>query len=256
MPVRIVDIKQRFRAVKKFLDPSLGPGAPPLEIRAAVVDAIEQQVVILGLERRALPYDRIVVRLLAPADLERAPLDKVFADLEPRVRERLRELRCDVSRALDIRVSFLKKAPPGWTPAQLFSIDYHARADGGDATSPSWPLLKVTVLKGTATKKVYMFREPTILIGRTAEPTDSKGRVRRNHVAFDDRNATVSRAHARLKYDKSRAEYRLLDEGSGRGTRVVRGETLMPVPRDPRGVRIHSGDEIQCGDASVRVTLE
>jgi pSer/pThr/pTyr-binding forkhead associated (FHA) protein len=256
VPVRIADITQRLQSVKKFLDPPLGPDAPPLEIRAAVVDAIEKQVVTLGLERRAFPYDRIVVRILAP-HLEKTPLEKVFADLEARVRERLREIRCEVPRALGIRVSFMKKAPSGWTPAQLFSIDYGTRHDDVASTiAPSVPLLKVTVLKGTATRKVYVFREPIILIGRTAEPTDSKGRVRRNHVAFDDRNSTVSRAHARLKYDKARAEYRVLDEGSGRGTRIVRGETLMPVPRDPRGVRIRSGDEIQCGDASVRVTIE
>jgi len=255
--VRIADITQRLHAVKKFLDPPLGPDAPPLEIRAAVVDAIAKQVVILGLERRVFPYDRIVVRVLAPPD--KLPLEKVFTDLEPRVRDRLREIRCDVPHALSLRVSFLRKAPPRWTPSQLFSIDYGARRDdvGSISSTPSsLPLVRVTVLKGTATKKVYVFREPIILIGRTAEPTDTSGRVRRNHVAFDDRNSTVSRAHARLKYDKARAEYRLLDEGSRRGTRVVRGETLMRVPRDPRGVRIRSGDEIQCGDASVRVTLE
>jgi pSer/pThr/pTyr-binding forkhead associated (FHA) protein len=256
VPVRIADITQRLHAVKKFLDPPLGPDAPPLEIRAAVVDAIEKQIVILGLERRTFPYDRIVVRLCAP-HLDKAPLEKVFADLEPRVRERLREIRCDVPRALGIRVSFLKRAPSGWTPAQLFSIEYGTREDDVTSTTPSsLPQLKVTVLKGTATRKVYVFREPVILIGRTAEPTDARGRVRRNHVAFDDRNSTVSRAHARVKYDKARAEYRVLDEGSGRGTRIVRGETLMPVPRDPRGVRIRSGDEIQCGDASLRVTIE
>jgi len=256
VPVRIADLKQRLHAVKTFLDPPLGPDAPPLEIRAAVVDAIEKKIAILGVERRTFPYDRVVVRLVAASEVDKAPLESVFADLELRVRERLREVRCDVPRALDVRVAFVKKAPPAWAPGQLFSIDYGARGGDAGSTSSPWPLLKVTVLKGTAIKKVYTFREPAILIGRTAEATDTKGRVRRNHVAFDDRNATVSRAHATLKYDKERAEYRLLDDRSARGTRVVRGETLMTVPRDPRGLRIQSGDELQFGDASVRVTIE
>ncbi len=111
------------------------------------------------------------------------------------------------------------------------------------------------MLKGTATKKAYAFTEPTILLGRTPEVSDSNGRIRRNHVAFDDENATVSRAHAKLTYDKVRREYRLLDNGSARGTRIVRGATTIPVLRDPRGVRIQSGDEIQLGDASVRVVI-
>ena len=257
MPVRITDIRQRLRAVKKFLDPPLGRDAAPLELRAAVIDAIEQKVAILGVEQRAFPYDQIVVRLLAPADVDKATVERVFADLGSRVRDRLREVRCEAPRALEIRVSLLKKAPPVWAPGQLFAIAYGTRA-GQDAESPSssWPLVKVAVIKGTATKKVYSFREPAILIGRTEEATDTKGRVRRNHVAFDDRNRAVSRAHARLKYDKARAEYRLLDEGSARGTRVVRGDTMMTVPRDPRGVRIQSGDEIQVGDALLRVTIE
>ena len=79
--------------------------------------------------------------------------------------------------------------------------------------------------------------------------------MRRNHVAFDDDNSSVSRAHAKLTYDKVRREYRLLDNGSARGTRIVRGETTIPVLRDPRGVRIQSGDEIELGEASVRVVI-
>ena len=253
--MRVADIKQ---AVKEFLDPQLGSGALPLEIRAAVLDAIEKKVTVLGVKRRVFPYDRIIVRLLAPAAADRVPLEKVFAELESRVRERLREIRCEIPRALEIRVSFMKKAPPEWAPAQMFSIDYGTRADGaGGSAAPSWPMVKVTVLKGTATKKVYTFQEPVILIGRTAVARDTKGRVRANHVAFDDRASTVSRAHATVKYDKTRAEYRIFDEGSARGTHVIHGDrATMVQPRDPRGVRVRSGDELQFGDALVRVTID
>ena len=257
MPVRIADIRQRIHAVKRFLDPPLGPDALPLELRAAVIDAIEQKIAVTGVEQRTFPYDQIVVRLVAPADVDKATLEKLFADLGSRVRERLREVRCEAPRTLDARASFLKKTPPAWAPGQLFAISYAARAGlEAESSSSSWPLVKVTVVKGIATKKVYAFREPAILIGRTEEATDTKGRIRRNHVAFDDRHRAVSRAHARLKYDKARGEYRLLDEGSARGTRIVRGDTMMTVPRDPRGVRIQSGDAIQVGDAVLRVTIE
>ena len=118
------------------------------------------------------------------------------------------------------------------------------------------PWVRVSVLKGTATKKVYTFNELTILMGRTPEVRESAGRGRRNHVAFEDANSSVSRAHARLKFDPVRRKYQLLDDGSVHGTLIVRrGETIQVPKRDPRGVLVQSGDEIQLGEASVRVVI-
>ncbi len=252
-----MDIKKRLQALKALLDPPLGPDAPPLEIRAAVIDAIERKIAVLGIGRAVFPYDRVVVRLVAADKEGRAPLQRVFDDVDARVRERLRERHCELPAEFDVRVAFLKKAPGDWTAGQLFAVDCGRASDATDtATRPSWPQLTVTVMKGTATKKAYSFRAPTVLMGRTQEAADTKGRVRRNQVAFEDGNATVSRAHARLKYDSGRPGYRVLDEGSARGTRVVRDGRSIPVPRDPRGVRLQSGDEIHLGDAVVRVTIE
>jgi hypothetical protein len=257
--MRFSRLTQRFRVVKKLLDGALGPDARPLEIRAAVVDAVEDQVETLGVGRRAFPYRQIVVRLLAPETGHKAALERVFADLEEKVRARLREVRCEVAPGLVCRVTFIKRAPTAWAPGQLFAIDYGARGDGeSEAAAPpsAIPQIRLTVLKGTATKKTYVFAESTILLGRTPEVTDSHGRTRRNHVAFADDNSSVSRAHAKVSFDKARREYRLLDNGSARGSWIVRGGTAIPVLRDPRGVRIQSGDEIQLGEASVRVVID
>ena len=63
----------------------------------------------------------------------------------------------------------------------------------------------VAVLKGAATEGTYTFTEPVISIGRSEDPTDELGRVRRNRVAFldtvDGVTETVGRAHARLRFD-------------------------------------------------------
>ncbi len=252
-----MDIKKPLRALKDLLDPPLGADAQPLEIRAAVIDAIERKITILGIGRTTFPYERVGVRLVAPDRDRRATLQQVFGDLGARIRERLRERRCEVPGALEVRVSFVRKRPPEWGAGQLFAIDCEngSEAEQEKTTGPSWPLLTVTVVKGTATKKAYSFRAANVLIGRTQEAADTRGRVRRNHVAFEDANATVSRAHARLKYDSGRPGYRVLDEGSARGTRVVRGGISIAVPHDPRGLRLESGDEIHLGDAVVRVTI-
>ena len=251
-------IKKHLETVKTMLEGSLGPDAQPLEIRRAVVDAIEAKVEPVGAGRRVLPYNRLVVRLLAPENAEKPALAAAFADLEAKVRERLTEVRCELPARLDCKVMFVKKPAIDWADGQLFSVEYQRRVDG-DAQRPTAvsPTVRVLVMKGAATKKVFTFTDPLILMGRTAEISDRSGRVRRNHVAFLDASSSVSRAHARLKYDVGRREFRLLDDGSARGTRVVRGATTILVPRrDPRGVRIQSGDEIQLGDACLRVLVE
>ena len=121
-------------------------------------------------------------------------------------------------------------------------------------------MLQVTLLAGTATQPVYTIESPTVLVGRGVEPVDHAGRVRRNHVAFveeaNDMAETVGRAHARFTWDAAAGEYRVFDEGSSNGTRVLRGGASISVPaRDPRGVRVRSGDEIQFGRARVRIKV-
>jgi len=52
MAGRLTNMKQRFRAMKDLLDPPLGPDALPLEIRAAVLDAIERKITVRGINDR------------------------------------------------------------------------------------------------------------------------------------------------------------------------------------------------------------
>jgi hypothetical protein len=126
-----------------------------------------------------------------------------------------------------------------------------------DADQPS---LTVTVLKGESTKKSFVFIEPVVRIGRAVEPTDDRGRPRFNDLAFleNDRpeNRTVTRGHAVIRFDASRGEYRLFDEGSANGTRIIRdGESIEVPRRDPVGVVLRSRDELQFGKAAIRVQI-
>ena len=98
-------------------------------------------------------------------------------------------------------------------------------------------------------------------IGRTPEPTDDQGRVRRNDIAFldvtDGITETVGRAHARIQLDPAAADYRIFNDGSSNPTFIVRaGTTIQVAPRDPRGVRLRSGDEIHLGRAAMQFTVE
>jgi FHA domain len=253
--VRLTGIRDRIHAVRTFLDPPLGSDAQPLDIRAAVVDAIDSRVAVLDVGRTVFPCNRILVQLITGPGREKAALAMAFSELERKVRERLRQRRCEVPHALQITVSITDEPASEWAPGQLFSI----ACDDVDTLEPEpppvWPLITLDVLKGDATQTTYSFRQATILVGRSAEALDTKGRVRRNHVVFDDGSGTVSRAHATLKYDAAHAQYRVIDERSTRGTHVVRAGATIAVPRDSRGIRLESGDEVHLGGAALRVTI-
>jgi hypothetical protein len=121
-------------------------------------------------------------------------------------------------------------------------------------------VLHVIVVRGAATKANYAFSERQIRIGRTENPVDDDGHPRHNHVVFleeaDEHCRTVGRSHASIRYQPDRREFRLFDDGSHNGTRIIRdGRMLDVTARDPVGVTIVSGDEIVLGTAAVRVRL-
>jgi len=262
------DVAGRVRAlggrlhatVRRFFESPLGPDAKPLEIREAVLEDIEKQVTPVGGGRRVFPFARLVARVVAPAG-SRETCEATFSGFDARVRSRLAELRCEAPADLDVRVVVLRKPPAEWETGRIFALDYRrAPEPAALAADAPRPVLQVTLLAGTGTEPAYTIESPTVLVGRGVEPVDQAGRVRRNHVAFvdeaDDAAETVGRAHARFTWDPAAGEYRVFDEGSSNGTRVLRGGTSINVPaRDPRGVRVRSGDEVQFGRARVRIKV-
>jgi hypothetical protein len=258
---RLSDIGKEWQSrLKGFFESPLGADAHPLEIFQAVLDELERKAQPVGRGGRTFPYSRILVRV-ASAHADRPTIEAVFRDLEARLRERLGELRSEVPRALEVKVAFLKKAPADWPDGQLYSLECHAdvepprtvREESGHAA------LRVTVVKGAAAQEEYTFTDALIAIGRTAEPADELGRVRRNHVVFldavDGVTETVGRAHARVQRDGK--EYRIFHEGTSNATFIVRsGTPILVPPRDPRGVRLQSGDEVQLGRAIIRLAIE
>jgi hypothetical protein len=248
--------------LKRFFDSPLTSDAKPLEIRQAVLDDIEHNVEPVGRGRKVFPYNRILVRV-AQANAGPHALDAAFRDLDARVRERLAELHCAAPGGLEVRIAILKQAPEEWTDGQLFSVEYDNQAEVTPERrdTPRPVSVRITIVKGAAGQQEFTFNAPMISIGRTAEPTDEMGRVRRNDVVFldtvDGATETVGRAHARLKLDAGTGEYLLFDEGSSNGTSIVRGGTTIYVSaHDPRGVRVRSDDEIQLGRAVIRVSID
>ena len=260
MPERLLHIGNVLRTrLQGFFDYSLDADANPLEIRHAVLDELERKVQPIGRGRRVFPFNRVVIRVKESQD-GRPALEAAFGGMDLRLKERLTELQCEIPESLEVKIAFTRKAPADWPPGRLYSIDLHVQPDAAPVrqAEPAPRSLSVTVVKGCATQEVYTLTDRILSIGRTPEPVDEMGRLRRNHVAFldavDGVTETVGRAHARLQFDSAAGEYRLFDEGSSNGTFIVRdGHTISVPPRDPRGVRVRPGDEIQLGRALIRL---
>jgi hypothetical protein len=127
-------------------------------------------------------------------------------------------------------------------------------------SSPA-PSVRIAILRGTGLKRSYVLQQSTIRLGRGAEHAEASGSMRHNDIAFaddkDEVNRTVARAQAHLRFTPDRGEFRLFDDGSSNGTRIVRNAEIITVtPHGPRGVRILTGDIIELGRARLRIDLD
>jgi hypothetical protein len=248
--------------LKEFFENPLDAGATPLELLQAALDDLERRVQPAGRGRRLFPYNRVVVRITQHGADEPA-IQAVFRDLGTRLRDRLAELNCETPTAIAATM-VLEPAPERDAPARVCVECFDDDADLAAPMPPGHgqrPALRITVVKGQCVAAEYVFDEPVIAIGRTVEPTDALGLIRYNHVAFleerDGINETVGRAHARLQFDPASGHYVLFNESSSNPTSIVRGGRMMRVaPRDPRGVRVQSGDEVRLGRAVLKLTMD
>src|SRR3954451_4953363 len=117
-------MKKGIAAVRRFLDPPLASDAPPIEIRAAVLDAIERQVAIVGIGQRVFSHGLVSVRVLLPDPAARVPFERVFCDCAARLAERLADMRCEPPPGLSARVLFVKAPPAAWAADQRFAVEY------------------------------------------------------------------------------------------------------------------------------------
>lgn len=257
------------RTIEAAVEEFVGPSAiTPIEIVHAVLDRAEQQVQDVGRGRRAFPFNQVRVHLVAAAkDKEARGRLAAMLDGPPslaeRLVERLRSAGCSAA-DLETEIVFARASGPDW-----ISREYHvefervARAaapapavDAEPAPASCVPI-RLTVVKGTADQRAYVFKGGRIDIGRRAEVFDQRQRlVRTNHIAFQDEagdNDTVSRRHAHIEYDEARGRYRVWDDHSVHGTNIIRNGRTVRVPAGARGTRLEAGDEIVLGAARLKV---
>jgi FHA domain len=237
----------------------------PLEIVHAILDAVEREIQPAGRGKRAFPFNRIEVSVVAPSREARGRLEGAFAGDTPlpaRIMERLRSAGCPTPDIV-VTIDYVARAQKTWH-AREFDVAFARVAEPAveNAAGDSTPVrIDITVVRGVTDQRTYSFLAKRIDLGRCAEVRDSRNRlIRTNHVVFTegsgDVNQSVSRRHAHIAYESSTGHFRLHDDGSGHGTGIVREGRTVAVPRGSRGVRLQSGDEVILGEARVRIRFQ
>jgi hypothetical protein len=234
----------------------------PIELVHAIVEAVEREIQPGGRGRRVFPFNTIEVSFVAASDHARARLETVVnADvpLAERIANRLISEGCTVH-DLAVTVGFVPRAQKHWTDPQ-FGVAFSRvarEAPSAPAAAPVVPRLELAVVNGVADRRAYAFAAERIDVGRGSDVRDGRNTlIRTNQVAFaeqsGDVNGSVSRQHAHIAYDGRSGAYRVHDDGSVYGTKIVRKGRTVPVPFGSRGVRLQPGDEIVLGEARLRV---
>jgi hypothetical protein len=235
----------------------------PLEIRRAVLEAIEEQLEPAGRGTHVFPFNRIKLSVVAATRDARARLAGVLDEeptLRERVSDRLRQLGCQV-RGLQVKIAYMGQPEPEWmTPEFHVEFDRSAVAELERVERPGGHELRLTIASGSADKQTYALALDRINLGRCADVRDTRNRlIRTNHVVFKDGdtavNGTVSRCHAHIEYSGRTRDYRISDDRSAQGTSILRDGKTIGVPAGSRGVRLRSGDEVILGEARLRVRI-
>jgi hypothetical protein len=235
-----------------------GAAEDPSEWIPAMLDEIEQKIVSLDGESRVFPYDAIRVELrVDPAGLDAARVVFSAGGFEGRVRDRLRQAKCEVPEDLRVRLRIRARTSEDESPYGLTFRRLATVRVGKKDVDTRVPPIRIVVLEGQCRRRIHDFELERINLGRL-DSVEGRGaqRLRRNHIAFLDRdgdpvNATVSRAHAHIEYFAGDG-FRVFDDGSAQGTRIMRQGRSLAVARGAvRGVKLQPGDHIEMGLAKV-----
>ena len=263
------------RAFRKFTERAFGPAESDelLMVHRAILEEIQGKIQVIQRGQRLFPYNALHIRLVSPEAERRALFQAAFAHerrLENDIRESLRGAGCTLPAGFVVDVETAETGPKGFEISYAIheppSVPEPAPAPELPTTAPPAPTPpapdlvagRLIIVRGKAAQDSYTIEKSHTNIGRMPEITDSQQRmIRRNDVVFDeggdDANATVSRAHAHIRFDRASGQYRICDDESEFGTRIFREGRSIEVPAgNRRGERLCAGDEIYVGRACLR----
>jgi hypothetical protein len=231
----------------------------PLEVRREILEQVEARIAtdrggkvfpFAGIRIHLQPRDRALHDVFKAAFL----MDR---SMQEDIQEVLRASRARFSRRLqfDLKLEESISAEGAEESGPPFSIEF---LSSEDLSGPERPRATLAVLKGITEQNSYPIAKDRLLIGRLGELMDCEGQmVRRNDIVFldngDEINSTVGRSHASIYFDRNVSGYRIVDDVSRYGTRILREGRVIEVPSgNPRGTRLKQGDEIYVGRGCMR----
>ncbi len=238
---------------------NLGGGDHPkeaLEIRREILSAIGGKVEPKGQGEYIFPYSDVTVTLAPRDDEQRATFEAAFVDddgLQSQARDMLRDAGCQAD-AVNVAIEFVDD--PAAPPYRLAFKRVEKPAKGAAVTAAKLrPTAWLYVVKGSAERPEYFIGKDLVYLGRLKEVTAKSGGLRRrNDVAFNDEENTVSREHAHIQFEDGK--FRLFHDSGEIGTRLFRDGRVVALPATgSRGTQLISGDEIHLGDARLRFEM-
>jgi hypothetical protein len=249
-------IDQKLRRVLRSSSPD--QEREPIEVYRAILDEVTSRVDALPRGRRNFVYSRVSVRVLLPDAERRRSYELMFIEADPLTRDikgLFEENKIEYPTRFKVDVELVDSLPPD-VSGRGFDVTYSNSPSS--APGPDTLQIQLTILAGNAERTQYEFSKHRINIGRLAEVLDADMHtVRRNDIAFKDdstaENSTVSRAHAHIEHDPDNNRFRLFDDGSARGTIVIRDGAVIPVPQgNSKGILLQPGDELVLGKVRIR----
>ena len=238
------------KSIERLSAKIAGGGSQPkeaLEIRREILIEIRDRIEPRGEGEYVFPYQEITVHIRAEDEQDRENFSAAFLDeggLEEQVKEMLTEAGCKGDVAVAVVISA--------EGAEPYRVEYRRVSKRAEAAvQVKRPAAWLYVLKGLTEKSDYFFNKDIVYIGRLREVASREGGLRRrNDVAFDDAESTVSREHAHIEYEGGK--FRLFHDSGERGTKLFRDGRVVPITEGGRGAQLRSGDEIHLGDARLR----
>lgn len=222
-----------------------------LEIRREILTEIRDKIEPRGDGDYVFPYQEISIHVAAADSAQTDVFAAAFTGeggLETQVQELLSEAGC--KEAVTVAVDIAEGA------GNPFRIEYRrVPKHVEEAVHAKRPAAWLHVLKGNTAKAEYFFSKDTVYLGRLKEVASRDGGLRRrNDIAFEDDESTVSREHAHIEYEAGK--FRLFHDSGDRGTKLFRDGRAVPVPPSGgRGAQLRSGDEIHLGEARLRFEI-
>lgn len=226
----------------------------PAELLGAIVHDTARGVTV-GADGPVFPFNRIAVTLAARTAERESELRGALSAETVRlaiVSHLARQVTVPPDLRIDVRVVTNPAAAEPVTVTLRTAMTKHV-----PPPPPTPSAAKLMTPDGSAR---FTLSEGVFNIGRVAEIHGRDGKmVRRNQIVLgtDPAGGTVSRMHARI-HGARRGEsmtFTLFDDGSQRGSTVVRGGVPHTVVRGAVGIRLKDGDELYFGKVRLLVRL-